>query len=304
MLIRPHATLADLRPGPPLALAIGAFDGLHLGHRAVLREVARLAGERQLRRAVLTFSGLAKDGGRSLLGREHRDRLLAEAGVEELHVLAFGPDLRDLTAGDFLSGVLLGRLGVRALALGAGARLGRGRATDAASFLELASRAGLATALVPHVEVDGAAVSTSRVKALVAEGGFAAAGTLLGRPYTLAGRVQAGRRQGTELGFPTANLAAENLVLPPFGVYAAEVSLDDGPPRPAAAFLSRRRGLEAGRELLLEAHIPGVSGDLYGRWLAMRLLRFIRAPLVFTDAGELRRRIALDVEEASGPGRG
>jgi riboflavin kinase/FMN adenylyltransferase len=264
------------------AVAIGTFDGVHLGHRRVI-EAALAAGPRP---TLLTFDPHP----RTALGNrvelistlERRLELIGELGVEETLVLPFTPDLSLLTPEEFARSVLE-PLGARVVVAGANFRFGRGRAGD----LELLSSLGFDARPVPLV--DG--VSSSRIRQLVGAGEIVRAAQLLGRPVEVEGTVVAGDARGGTLGFPTANLAVPaELLVPPFGIYAGE-ALDH-----RAATSIGVNPHYGGEERRVEAFLLDYEGDLYGRRLVVQLWERLRDERAFDSEQQLIDQIARDVE--------
>ncbi len=274
---------AELGPAER-AVAIGTFDGVHRGHRAVL-EAAKATG---LRSVAVTFHPHP----RSVLGYEvsllatleRRIELIERIGPDELLIVAFTPELSRLGPEEFVRGVLE-PLGARIVVAGEGFRFGSGRRGD----LELLRRRGLEVRAIPLVE----GVSSSRIRELLAEGNVTEAAALLGRPPELEGAVVAGDQRGGTLGFPPANLATEpGLVAPAYGIYAgaalghrAAVSIGTNPHY-------------GGAERRIEAFLLDFAGDLYGRRLVVELWRRLRDERAFAGEAQLVAQIARDVEDA------
>ena len=275
-----HAS-ADLEPADR-AVAIGTFDGVHRGHRAVI-EAAKATG---LRSVVVTFhphprSVLGYDV--SLLATlERRIELIERVGPDELFVVSFTPELSRLAPEEFVRSVLE-PLGTRIVVAGEGFRFGSGRRGD----LALLRRLGLAVHAVPLV--DG--VSSSRIRELLVEGDVTEAAHLLGRPAELEGTVVAGDQRGGTLGFPTANLAVEpGLLVPAHGIYAG-------------AALGHRAAISiginphyGGRERKVEAYLLDFAGDLYGERLRLELWTRLREERAFASEAELIAQMTRDIE--------
>ena len=264
------------------AVAIGTFDGVHLGHRRVI-EAALAAGPRPV---VVTFDPHP----RTALGNrvelistlERRLELFEALGVEETLVLRFTPDLALVTPEEFARSVLE-PLGARVVLAGANFRFGRGREGD----LELLSRLGFDARPVPLV--DG--VSSSRIRQLVGAGEIVRAAQLLGRPVEVEGTVVAGDARGGTLGFPTANLAVSpELLVPPFGIYAGEAL---GHRAATSIGVNPHYG---GEERRVEAFLLDYEGDLYGRRLVVQLWERLREERAFASEQELIEQIARDVD--------
>ena len=272
---------AELGPGRR-AVAIGTFDGVHLGHRRVV-ETAVASG---LRAAALTFDPHP----RSVLGDEvpllttleRRLELLAEAGAQETLVLPFDRELAALPPEEFVEAYLR-PLGAEVVVAGRGFRFGRGRAGD----LPLLERLGFDARAVPEL----AGVSSSAVRAQLQTGEPERAAVLLGRPYELDGTVVAGDARGRRLGFPTANLEpAAGLVVPARGVYAGAAA---GHRAAVSVGVNPQYG---GRELRVEAFLLDFEGDLYGRRVLVELWQRLRDEQAFAGEEELVAQIARDVE--------
>jgi len=265
------------------AVAIGTFDGVHLGHRAVVRA----AVDAGLRPAVVTF----QPHPRTVLGQhvellatvERRLELLEACGVADLLLLEFTPELAALAPADFARDALLG-IGAEVVVAGAGFRFGRGREGD----LDLLRGLGIDARAVPLVE----GVSSTRIRRHAHAGEVEAAARLLGRPLEVEGVVVSGDRRGATLGFPTANLAVDPTVLVPgFGIYAGAVG-----DRRAAVSIGVNPHF-GGEERRVEAYLLDWEGDLYGDRLRVELWRYLREERAFADEHELVDQIARDVEE-------
>jgi len=281
-------------------LTIGNFDGVHRGHRALIERVVAKGRELQVPSCVLTFEPhprefFAPERAPARLTRL-RDKLelIAAAGIERVHLVRFDARLAAMSAARFIDEVLVRTLGVRWLLVGRDFRFGAQRQGDFALLDDAGRRHGFELEAMPDVSFDGERVSSSAVRAALAAGDFARAERLLGRPYTISGKVVPGARLGRELGFPTANipLAQE----PPLaGIYVVEVDeLGRG-----VASIGRRPTVNPVPKPLLEVHIfDWHGGELYGRRLHVRFLRKLRDEAKFDDLAALRNAIARDAAEA------
>jgi riboflavin kinase/FMN adenylyltransferase len=269
-------------PPTPRAVAIGTFDGVHLGHRAVVR-AAVAAGPAP---TVVTFDphprAVLSRPVRLLATLERRLELLAECGVEDALVVEFTPAVAALEPAAFARDYLLA-IGTQVVAAGAGFRFGRRRSGDLALLASL----GLDVRTVPLVE----GVSSTRIRSLVEAGDVEGAARLLGRPFEVEGVVVGGDRRGTALGFPTANLdVPDGLVVPANGIYAGAV----GEVRAAVSIgVNPHYG---GVERRVEAFLLGVDADLYGRRLVVELWGRLRDERAFPSEQELVAQNARDVE--------
>jgi riboflavin kinase/FMN adenylyltransferase len=281
--VRVARSLTDLEPSAR-AVAIGTFDGVHVGHRAVI-EAAKTSG---LRSTVVTFDPHP----RLVLGYEvqllstfeRRIELIGDVGPDELLVVPFTPELSRQAPEEFVERVL-SPLGTRAVFAGEDFRFGAGRRGD----VELLRALGLDVRPVPILE----GVSSSRIRELAAAGDVVAAAELLGRPVELEGTVVAGDQRGGTLGFPTANLAvAEHLLVPAYGIYVGS-ALDH-----RAAVSIGVNPHYGGSERRVEAFLLDFEGDLYGRRFRLELWSRLREERAFASEEELVAQIARDVEAA------
>ena len=282
--------LPDVEPGSgPRNVAIGTFDGVHLGHREVIRGAD----------TVLTFDPhplavIHPEATPKLISTFPVKRdLIASLGVAETVVIPFDRGFSEQTAEEFVQDVLIRRLGAQRVSVGENFRFGKG-AKGTAEFLD--SHDDFETRVVPLVEVEGETVSSSHIRGLIAAGDVAAAGRFLGEPFLFEGEVVTGDRRGRELGVPTANLVPDDAyVAPGHGVYAA---VADG--QPAAVNVGVRPTFESGRGLLVEAHLIGFDGDLYGKQLRIAFLERMRGEKRFDSVEALVEQMQEDIAEAQG----
>lgn len=284
----------------PAALAVGNFDGLHLGHRRILSRLCRLAGERDLRSLVLTFEPHPERalGRRSVLmidtPGQRLDRLRGTC-VDAVVVVRFDPAFARHSSPAFVDDVLRDKLGAREVVVGRGFRFGRDRRGDAALLRRLGRRAGFGVHVVPPVVLGGRTVSSTAVRALLGRGRVEEAARLLGRPYEIAGRIVPGRRRGRLLGFPTANLETGNEILPG-GVFITE-TVRGGRIYPSLTSIGTNPTFGP-HPLTVETLLLDFHGSLYRAWLTVRFLRKIRSTRTFPDAASLASRIRRDIDEA------
>jgi riboflavin kinase / FMN adenylyltransferase len=281
----------------PRAVAIGTFDGVHLGHRAVIG--AALAGGRESAEGgrtptVLTFhphprTALSGNRVELISSLDRRLELLSARGIEEVLVVEFTPELASLSPEEFAHGYLAA-IGTEVVVAGTGFRFGRRRSGD----LELLRNLGFDAREVPLVE----GVSSTRIRQLAEAGDVEAAARLLGRPLEIDGTVVPGEQRGGTLGFPTANLLVDpDLLVPEFGIYAGAV----GDRRAAISIgVNPHYG---GTERRIEAYLLDWSGDLYGDRLVVELWRRLRDERAFASEAELVEQIARDVEETRSASR-
>lgn len=296
-------SLVEVKPaGEGRSLALGTFDGVHRGHRQVIASAVQRAREHGHRATVVTFDPhplrvLKPDDPPELLTTtDAKAEIVAGLGVDELVAIPFTTEFSQRSAEDFTDEVLVGALGTRHLSVGANFRFGHGARGDADV---LRARPEFETVVVPLVEHGGAPVSSSRIRELVAEGDVAAAADLLAAPYRLAGEVVPGAARGRELGMPTVNLRPPaHVVIPAAGIYAARAhGAEIGDDVPAAVSIGVRPTFEQDGDLLVEAHLIGFEGDLYGRAVALDFLERLRDEVKFDSAEELQRQMRADVAQ-------
>ena len=281
---------------------IGNFDGVHLGHQAVLRELKTRARELGLPVTVVLFEPMPQEyftRGQApvrLTRFAEKWPLLSALGVERVLCLRFGPALAEMTPEAFMERILVKGLGVRHLTVGDDFRFGKDRRGDFAMLRATGATEGFEVADTASSVLDGDRVSSSRIRALLMEGEMQAAARLLGRPYSLSGRVMHGERLGRKLGFPTANIALKRKLPPLSGIFAARVR-GLGAPRDAVSYLGLR-SVMGGKLPVFETHLLDYSGELYGRRLTVELPQRLRADRHFDSLDALSRQIQLDVQAA------
>jgi riboflavin kinase / FMN adenylyltransferase len=295
-------SLTEVEPGSgPRSVAIGTFDGVHLGHREAIRGSD----------TVLTFDPhplavIHPEATPKLLNPFPIKRdLIAGLGVEELVVIPFDRSFSELSAEDFVRDVLIGRLGAERVSVGENFRFGKG-ARGTADFLR--SHDEFETHVTALVEVEGEAVSSTQIRGLVAAGEVREATEFLGGPFLFEGEVVEGDKRGQKLGMPTANLVPDDaLVCPGHGVYAAWALVDPGGAHsaepsasalPAAVNVGVRPTFETGRGLVVEAHLIGFEGDLYGNTLRIAFLERMRGEKRFDSVDALVEQMNRDVVQA------
>lgn len=284
-------------------LALGNFDGFHLGHQAVVnRAIARGFHERRPV-VVATFDPHPVRFFKPdvppfrLTSLDQRERLFANAGADAMLVFQFDADLASTGAEEFVSEILGGRIGAAGVVTGTDFTFGRGRTGNAELLRELGAEQGIVAEAVPPVLLDGEPVSSSRIREALAAGDPGTATHLLTRPFAVEAVVEHGDGRGRELGYPTANLSLGRYQRPAYGVYAARVRLDGESEHPGVASFGVRPTFEPEKELL-EAHLFDWSGDLYGRTIEVSLVAFIRPEEKFDSADALVEQIRDDEAKA------
>ncbi len=284
------------------AVAIGFFDGVHRGHRAIIDRARQVAHERGLRSVVVTFDRhpmeVVAPGSqpRLLQSLGRRVRTLAEQGVDVVVVLPFDDDLRHLAPEDFVGWVLTGPLVAAAVVVGANFRFGHKAAGDVATLAEIGSREGFsAEGVTLLTDADGAVISSTAIRTALDEGDLATASRMLGRPHAVDGLVVRGDRRGSSLGYPTANLHVDpRIAVPAPGVYATEFCHPDGRVLPAATSVGTNPTF-GGHELRVEAYLLDVDEDLYGLDVALAFRERIRGQMTFDRVGDLVAQMDDDV---------
>ena len=307
-VIAGSAAFGDAKLRRPV-VTIGNFDGIHLGHQAILLTAVARARALSAPAVVYTFEPhprkvLRPDSAPALLTTlEQKLELIAGTGVDAVVLEPFTPEFARIAPDAFVRECLHTRLAPVEVYVGYDFHFGRDREGSMRLLTELGPRLGFAVTIIPEVLVDGGDVNSTRIRECLARGEPERAARLLGRPYTVRGRVVRGDERGRSLGFPTANLAPENEVLPAAGVYAGALRLlDEGDP--AAGTVLRtvcnvgRRPTFAGEALRAEAHALDWSGDLYGRRVELSFELRLREERRFESAAALERQIAADVDLA------
>ncbi len=288
----------------PVFLAIGVFDGVHLGHRAVVGRALADAQKAGGCAVAVTFHPhpmrVLRPGNapRLLTATQHKTALLRECGIDALLVIDFTPEFAAMAPEEFIT-ALHGACGeLREICVGHEWSFGKGRAGNLALLDRLGERLGFEEVGVPAVGVEGEIVSSTLIRAAVEQGDLARAGRLLGREFAILGTVVAGEQVGRGIGFPTANLSAHNEQFPPNGVYAVEARLE-GRARPGVVNIGTRPTVHPGSvERVLELHLLDFTGDVYGEEIEVAFRKFLRAEQKFAGLEELRAQIGRDVAEA------
>jgi riboflavin kinase/FMN adenylyltransferase len=283
---------------PPSVVAQGTFDGIHLGHQAVIRTAVERARTLGVRPVAVTFdpNPLAvlrpAEAPPELLPLEERLDRIAELGPDVCLVIPFTTQFAEVEADAYVKDVLLGLLRAREIVVGFNHAFGRGARGTPELLARTAGAAGVSVHVVPPLRVDGHAVSSTSIREALRQGDVRQAASFLGRPYALRGVVARGAARGRTLGFPTANLTAPPGLPLADGVYAARAEWD-GRSAPAVVNVGVRPTVD-GATRLVEAHLLGVSPDLYGRALTLAFLHRIRSERRFDSVDALRAQIAAD----------
>lgn len=292
-------------PEPPIgptAVTVGVFDGLHLGHRAMIAATRARALEHGARSLVLSFRDhpdllLRGEAPLPLMTLEQRLDGLEALGVEVCLLLEFDEAMRQLGAAEFARDLLHGALDCRALLLGFDSAICRDREGTVERFAALGKELGFTSERVPPVYLGDRVISSSAIRRAIVSGRMELVREMLGRPWSLRGPVVGGERRGRAIGFPTANLVPQRLCLPPFGVYAVHAELH-GRLHAAVANLGLRPTIGDLEGPLLEVHVLDYDGELYGRELRVHFHSRIREERRFSSLEALKARIHEDCAEA------
>jgi riboflavin kinase / FMN adenylyltransferase len=299
-LIRGVTGFRDYSAG--CALTIGTYDGIHLGHQALIARLREHAVRLGTASVLLTFEPtpreylLPSDPPARLTTLRERWRILCGLGVDYLWLLRFGEALRNLSAEGFAE-LLVRELEPRIVVVGHDFRFARRGEATANVLAEAGRRLGFEVDVLPAVTLEGERISSSGIRAALARSDFDSARRWLGRPWSMRGRVQPGRSLGVQLGFPTANVPLERRRSPVAGIFAVRVRGADKRERNGVASLGTRPTI-GGTEALLEAHVFDFEGDLYGQEIEVEFVARLRDEEHFASLEALSRQMALDAAEA------
>jgi riboflavin kinase/FMN adenylyltransferase len=295
------AELAGI-PGP-LCVAIGVFDGVHLGHQELIRRTMEEAARLNATAVALTFHPhpvrvLRPEAAPHLLtSTPHKQRLIDALGCPVFACQEFNREFASQPPEAFIEALAASANPLRRICVGHNWAFGRNRSGNVALLETLGERLGFETIEIDPVLADGELVSSTRIRRAVEEGDFATARRLLGRDYTILGTVRHGQQLGGKIGFPTANLAAHNEQFPPDGVYAVR-ALVRGNWLGGVANIGTRPTVNSSPERLLEVHLFDFSGDCYGEDIEVRFEKFLRTERKFPSVDALKEQIARDASEA------
>jgi riboflavin kinase/FMN adenylyltransferase len=300
--------LAELPPLPGLesgsVVSIGVFDGLHLGHAAILQRLRDAAREHRLPAVAITFwphprSVLRGEAPRHILSLEHRLELLGQQGVQEAVVIEFSPAFAAVEPEEFVEQLLVRRLGCRELVIGHDTAIGHARRGDADFLAEAGRHYGFRVVAVGGVSVNGEVVSSTGIRQAIAEGDLPRAQRLLGRPVSLLGTVVAGDGRGSTLGFPTANLEVTSEAFPPLGVYAVRARTAQGELPAVMNYGLRPTFHQDALHGVFEVHVLDRKDlQLRGQPMEVQLVEQLRREKKFDSVEALRAQIAKDCEAA------
>ena len=291
--------LSGLAPTRDTLVSIGVFDGMHLGHRTLIQELVNQAIAKKLLSAVVTFRQhpmallVPGESVPSLTSLTERIRLIKEQGVDIVITLTFSHELAELGAQPFVM-LLQQYLKMQGMILGWDFALGRHREGSLEALHELGKKLGFSTEVVGPVKYKGEIISSTAIRQALSDGDMAKANAMLGRPFSLEGRVITGEGRGAELGFPTANLDLDpHQALPLDGVYAT-IAHFQGKTKPAATFIGHRPTFSC-TERIVEVHVLDFIGDLYRRTLKIDIIERLRGEQKFDSAEALKAQMEKDI---------
>jgi riboflavin kinase / FMN adenylyltransferase len=301
-ILRSIPELADV-PGP-VFLAIGVFDGVHLGHQAVISTAARHAAEAGGTAVVVTFDPhpmkvlRPQASPRLITATQHKIALIRDLGVSHLLVITFDREFAATPPADFVRQLVAAARPLREICVGQEWSFGKDRAGNLALLKTLGAELGFNVVGVEPVTSRGVTISSTATRKAVKAGDFATVKQMLGRDYTILGTVEEGKHLGRSLGFPTANLSAHSEQFPPNGVYAAEGTLQGEKVHGVVNLGVRPTIDQDSPQRVLEFHLFDFDRDLYGEDVELRFLRYIRPERKFESLAALREQIARDVVDA------
>jgi riboflavin kinase/FMN adenylyltransferase len=286
----------------PSAVAVGVFDGLHIGHKRIMDHLLRLSGKKRLRPVVVTFFPHPDNvlPGRKkalmLCSLKHRLKLFSAAGIGLCVVLKFDRIIARMPYDSFIKQVLIDKIGMRSLVAGAGFSLGRERADIGNDLKDIAPCLGFNIHAVIPRRYKGRIISSSIIRSLIEKGDIGHASKLLDRPVSVLGTVIHGRKKGRDIGFKTANINPHHEAIPPRGVYAA-YTIIDGKTYKSVVNIGQRPTFY-GEDVNIETHVLGLNRGIYGKDIEVCFVKKLRPEKRFKDQGLLRLQIEDDVSRA------
>ena len=296
--------LAQFSPPKETLITIGVFDGVHLGHKYLISKLVRRAAGQNLLSCVITFRQHPRD----LLSPKtkllylcsvpERIQLLKNEGVDIVAALTFNRELAKLSARDFVA-MLQKHLKMRGLVIGPDFTLGRNREGNTATLRSLGQEMGFCVSVIAPKIIDGEVASSTAIRQALAEGNMEKVTRLLGRPFSLRGKVARGEHRGTGLGFPTVNLSIDaKMALPPDGVYATRANIG-GQEYQAVTNIGKRPTFGDNNERTIESFILNYNQDAYGKEVKIEIIQRLREEKAFANVEELKKQIAEDVKRGT-----
>lgn len=280
-------------------MGVGQFDGVHLGHQKIFNSLVEMSKLNNCKAAIWTFARtLPKGNFKKIAHPNVQNHWCSHFGIEEIHCLDFTPEISSWKAHDFLNEILIEKLNAKGIVLGENSRLGRGRECSASEFLDLAQAKGLSTELIELNALDNLTISSTIIREAISDGELEKVAQFLGHPYWMGGEVIPGQQNGRKIGFPTANILLDGYTHPPYGVYSCIIDIESLGKKwlKGIAYIGERPSVDKqNQEVRLEVHIPGFSGDLYGKIVFVELEEKIRGEQKFDSLDELKKQIQKDL---------
>ena len=279
------------------AVTIGKFDGFHLGHQSLLAEVLKEA-KNGLASCVISFSTNVDSERSAIYTKEERRKLCESFGINVLVEYPLDEYMREMTAEQFVSEILCGKLQAKVVVVGEDFRFGKGRAGDVELLRSLEEIYGYRTVCVPKVTEEKVRISSTGIRELLVAGKISEANVLLGRPYGVFGEVLHGKKLGRTLGFPTMNLIpSPEKLLPAYGVYVTKTKVD-GQWYDGVTNIGLRPTVDSDERVSVETHLFAYEGDLYGKQVEVQFIEFLRPERKFADVEALKTAMLEDLKNA------
>ena len=287
-----------------LCLTIGNFDGIHKGHQFIIKEIISNSKSSNLVNALMSFTphpriffGYAKDVF-NILTREEKLRILKKMGVKIYIDFAFDKDLSNLNAEDFINEIIINKLKVKKIIVGSDFRFGKDRRGNLETLQSLSTKLNFDLVNIDTINMDqtNTKYSSSHIRNLIKEGNFQIVSQMLGREWTMSGKVLKGDQRARQINFPTANMKSQNTIIPKKGVYIVNATIKSRKYKGVANF--GLRPTVDGSQLLLETHLFDFNKDIYGKELTVEFLAFIRSEQKFNNFEELTKQIQKDINKA------
>jgi riboflavin kinase/FMN adenylyltransferase len=283
-----------------MALSIGNFDGVHIGHAKIVERVVKLASDRGFDSGLITFDPhpMKFFGAdiKLLQTTEMKIREFERLGVDKLFLLPFDMQIARINPELFVTELLLKKMKANFIVVGHDYRFGRNRAGSYEFLQVMSAKHGFTALRVPKVEVNGITASSTNIRKYLSEGRPEIASSLLGRNFVMGGIVERGDGLATKIGFPTANIAVENELIPAYGVYSCRVHIDDEA-HDGALYIGERPTIDNAKNKRVEAHVFDYSGNLYGKYIEVEVIDSVRGDQKFESVDELVRQIDIDCKK-------
>ena len=287
--------ISEIRKFRKPVVALGVFDGLHLGHRRILKAVAGKAKGIKGTSIVVTFWPHPQKEG-SIYSLEHRLRLISEVGMDICIVIRFNKRFSQVPAEDFIRDILVNKIGAQYIYVGINFRFGKQARGDFKTLDKLSHMYNFKLKAFDIIKINNQAISSTYIRRLIAKGKLSAAGKLLSRPVSVLGTVVRGTSLAAKLGFPTANIDPHHEVLPPPGIYAVSVIFNNKEFK-GACYIGKRPTFRIEEQKHIEVHIFNFKKNIYGKYLEIRFIKKIRNDRKFTSQDSLARQVKKDIAQ-------